>query len=303
MKIHGNGARETWSAERVKELTMNKIFQGVQPEYAYVSARRPRFAAIAVVAVLLLSSAVTLAATLPSVNRLLGFISPQIAMILQPIEKSCEKDGIKVEAVAAMNSERIAVFYFTVEDLESVRFDETLMLEDYTFSNAIMCGYEIIDFDPVGKMATIRMEAEALSDINNTRVKLIISSISGHTDTESMLEGPWEVEFYIQSAGRLKSAEQTVMLDGWKINEIVLSPIDLLLKSNDAITDHPEALQEQVVIRINMKDGSTRNFNAWPSMPTDVNKGMLEIYVSFSSEPLETEAIRSVTIDGIEIEI
>jgi hypothetical protein len=131
----------------------------------------------------------------------------------------------------------------------------------------------------------------------------MISSISGHTDTESTLAGPWEVEFYIQSAGRLKSVEQTVVLNGWKINEIVLSPIDLLLKSNDTITDHPEALKKQVVISINMKDGSTRDFYAWPSMPTDVNKGMLEIYAPFSSEPLETEDVRSVTIDGIEIEI
>jgi hypothetical protein len=77
----------------------------------------------------------------------------------------------------------------------------------------------------------------------------------------------------------------------------------LLLKSHAGIADHPEALQEQVSISINMKDGSSLRLNAWPSLPTDVNKGLLEIYAPFPSYPLETENVRSITINGIVTEI
>jgi hypothetical protein len=374
--------------------------------------------------------------------------------MLQPVEMSCEDEGIRIETVAAMNSDRSAVIYLTVRDLVSDRLDETFRFSpSYSFSNTIMSGYEVARYDAAERTVTLRMTAEGTENLNNKKVKLTVDSLVGKnarisvdagidfadiTETvrgpvvdpalggydgdevflrtvsergaleilkpneidrpipdlpslrisnlgiidgllhvqlrragdtipgtgqfrledsqgnisdgggylgafhfnldsdgnavpgeyvyseyiidpesidpedvrmvgdfefeQNVIEGNWEIAFILRSVGDLKTIQREIPLDGWTVTGVVLSPINIVLKSNDSIEDHKAAANTPVTIRIDMKDGGVEEYTGVPSLPTDMNGGMLEISAVFPL-PKDTENIRSVTVNGTVIEL
>ena len=72
------------------------------------------------------------AAYIPSINNLLSIVSPKTALKLEPIESSSEDDGIKMEVVAAMSDEEMAIIILRMQDLTGNRIDETLDLNTTT---------------------------------------------------------------------------------------------------------------------------------------------------------------------------
>lgn len=119
------------------------------------------------------------AATIPSVNRLLAVVSPEIASMLQPLEMSSEDNGIKMEVIAAMNDDETAVFYLTLQDLTGDRIDKTLYLLDYSFTDANSYGWEIINYDDTTKTATLRMLSSGLEGLNGKKVTFSLNSFIG----------------------------------------------------------------------------------------------------------------------------
>ncbi|MDR4887412.1 hypothetical protein RGU12_07545 [Fredinandcohnia sp. QZ13] len=123
------------------------------------------------------------AARIPSFNNLVATVSPQIAIMLQPIEISSESEGIKMEVVAAMNDHEMAVIYVTLQDFTSNRIDETLDLYDYSLTGAQMFNSRIVDYDEKTNTATLRIQANGGESLNERKVNFRITSFLSDKQT------------------------------------------------------------------------------------------------------------------------
>ncbi|MED4531425.1 DUF4179 domain-containing protein [Metabacillus fastidiosus] len=116
------------------------------------------------------------AASIPSFNHLLSIVSPQLALLLQPIEMSSEDKGIKMEVVAAMNDEEMAVIYVAMQDLKGNRIDETLDLYDYSLTGARAFNSQIVDYDEASNSAILRIQANGGEELSGKKVNFRIDS-------------------------------------------------------------------------------------------------------------------------------
>ena len=138
--------------------------------------RRPLGIAAAVCLCIALALPV-MAATIPSFNRLVSLVSPQIAQKLQPIELVSVSNGIKMEVVAAMNDDDTAVVYLTMQDLTGNRIDESMnLLDGFSISGANMLTSEIVDFDAKTKTATLRLMGSGGDKLEGQKVTVRINS-------------------------------------------------------------------------------------------------------------------------------
>lgn len=140
---------------------------------------RRRFQKIAIPliasAFLLLTTGVG-AANLTSINNLVAMLSPNIALLLKPIEMVNESDGIKMEVVAAMNDHDTAVIYVTLQDLTSNRIDETVDLYDYSFTGGHIFTSEIVDFEDQTNTATLRIQGNGAESLDKEKINFHITS-------------------------------------------------------------------------------------------------------------------------------
>lgn len=181
-----------WNKKRKQELK-NRILTDIdnleshQSDSKYIIAttnkRLKRLAIPLVASVLLVFSAGVGAARIPSFISLIANVSPEIALMLQPIEVISEYDGIKMEVVAAMNDREMAVIYVTLQDLTGNRIDETLDLYDYSISGAQMFNSQIVGYDETTDTATLRISGNGGENLNNRKVNFRISSFLSDKQT------------------------------------------------------------------------------------------------------------------------
>ena len=68
-----------------------------------------------------------LAASVPAWYNALYAISPATAQFFQPVQRSCEDNGIRMEVVAVHMEENRAELYISLQDLTGERLDEGLL--------------------------------------------------------------------------------------------------------------------------------------------------------------------------------
>lgn len=146
------------------------------------------------------------AAYIPSFNNLIATISPEIALMLQPIGISSESNGIKTEVVAAMNDNDMAVIYVTLKDLTDDRIDETLELYDYSLTDSHMFNSQIVDYDKKTNTVTLRIQGNGGKSLNDKKMNLNISSFLSKKQT---FEAPVDINLSEIAA----KSTQTVQLD------------------------------------------------------------------------------------------
>ncbi len=129
-----------------------------------------------VVCLCLMLSIGAMAATIPSFKNLLSIVSPDFALLLQPIEIACEDNGIKMEVVGAMNDDEMAVIYITMKDLVGDRIDETLDIYDYRLTGTHIFNCQMVHFDETTKTATLRMQANGGKKLNGKKVSFQVES-------------------------------------------------------------------------------------------------------------------------------
>lgn len=127
-------------------------------------------AAAALVSVML--SVTVMAATVPSFNKLLEIVSPQMALYLRPIQLTSIDDGIKMEVIAAMNDEDTAVVYLSMQDLTGERVDDSISLLDYEIEGMWSYQPEVISYDKATKTAIIRILASGASELKKLSVNV-----------------------------------------------------------------------------------------------------------------------------------
>lgn len=168
----------------------NRSIQGVKMAKAEV-VKRPfsRISIIPIVAsILLIFSVSVTAATSSGFNNLISIVSPKLADFLLPINTSVTDNDIKMEVIAAMSDDDMAVIYLTMEDLSNNRIDETIDLYDYSLSGGKMFTSELIDYDENLNKATIRLQANGVENTQQTKLNLTIHSFLSHKQTFEQVE-------------------------------------------------------------------------------------------------------------------
>ncbi|WP_084780398.1 hypothetical protein [Bacillus massilinigeriensis] len=159
-------------------------------------------------------SAGVAAASIPSFNNLVAIVSPEIALMLQPIETSTESDGIKMEVVAAMNDNEMAVIYVTMQDLTGNRIDETLDIYDYSLTEGHMFNSQIVNFDENTNTATLRIQANGGEYFEGKKLNFHIDSFLSNKQTFE------DVEVDINLLDKKYHTPQTVTLDSKNISGV-----------------------------------------------------------------------------------
>lgn len=126
--------------------------------------RKPRLA-IAIPLVCLMTSTV-IAINIPSFQKLLEKIDPDVAEYIEPIGETSINNGIKVELIAASRYDNMVKAYIAFEDLESNRVGKDIELLDYYSiegSNNFNFGsssWSIVDYDETNNRIIGLVETE-----------------------------------------------------------------------------------------------------------------------------------------------
>lgn len=123
------------------------------------------------------------AAHIPSLNSLVAAVSPEIALMLQPVDISSESNGIKMEVVAAIHDNEMAVIYVTLQDTTDNRIDETLDLYHYSLTGAHVFNSQIVDYDDQTNTATLRIQGNGGESLSGRKVNFHIKSFLSDKQT------------------------------------------------------------------------------------------------------------------------
>jgi len=118
--------------------------------------RRP-IIILAMFLVIVLTVSPVLAVNVPAVYKLMYLVSPKVARLFVPVQKSCEDNGVRMEVVSVKIGGNTAQIYITMQDLIGDRVDETTDLFDsYSinrpFDGSATC--ERVGYDKATKTAT-----------------------------------------------------------------------------------------------------------------------------------------------------
>lgn len=162
--------------EKKTGVRLNNEEPNLPKERSFAPLKRLSPAVIAAVLVVCLAVTTALAVAVSNFIKLSSIVSPQTAEHLQPIEISTEYNGIKIEVIAALNDDEMAIVYLAVQDLTDNRIDKYIHLYNYDISGASGFTHEVVDYDETTKTAIIRMTATGGQDLNGKNVSLSVSS-------------------------------------------------------------------------------------------------------------------------------
>lgn len=154
---------------------MMEVKKEIQKPKSSLSFKKGR-SILLVACLCLMFSCVVMARGIPSFSKLLTIISPNKAVLLQPVEISSEDKGIKMEVAGAMNDDEMAVIYLTMQDLTGNRIDKTLDIYDYSLTGLNTFNCQMVDYNETTKTATFRMEANGGKKLNGKKVSFRIDS-------------------------------------------------------------------------------------------------------------------------------
>ena len=112
-KIHDALFRITVDASGLAGQVRNRLNEEI-PRSAPRRVRRPWVAAAAIAAVLVVSAAAVAAG---SFDWLIAKINPPFGEIVEPVEVSCEDQGIRMEVIGAQKYDNRAIVYLSLQDI------------------------------------------------------------------------------------------------------------------------------------------------------------------------------------------
>ena len=170
---------------KISDALENKILNNSHKRRKIV--KRP-FAVVAAVLLCVMLIVPVMAATTPSMNKLLNLVSPQIGQLLQPIQLISEDNGVKMEVIAAMSDNDTTVVYISMQDLTAYRVDESIDLYNYSITGMGTFTSEVISYDNVSKTAIIRLLANGGRKINGKKVTVTVSSFLSDKQSYSLFD-------------------------------------------------------------------------------------------------------------------
>lgn len=117
-----------------------------------------RTTAVAAAFAVMVTAAAGAMAASPGLAERLDMLSRQALAFLYPVEKAAEADGIRMEVLAAMNDEDVAVVYMSLQDTAgSGRVSDSVTLYDVEISGASFTDSEVVQLDPAANTAILRL--------------------------------------------------------------------------------------------------------------------------------------------------
>ena len=191
--------------------------------------------ALAIVLCMFVSVGV-MGATIPSFNKLISKVSPEVADYLYPIQLVAKDNGIKTEIVAALNDDDMAIIYINIQDLEKDRVDDSVDFYNYSFNKGDTFGCQLVDYDESNKTATMRIMINGGKALSNKDIVFRLSSfLSGSTELNNIDTGINISDFYrgieSESVNLDKEATSGYSVpekdsDLWKDGKAKILPID-----------------------------------------------------------------------------
>lgn len=157
---------------------------------------RQTAAVAAAAAVIVLSGVVGVAAN-PPLRRSLDMLGDDLVSLLQPLNLADEDGGIRMEVLAAMNDEDVAVVYLTLQDTEKKnRLDETVELQDLCVKadGMVMDGDELFNqakvlwYDEDTQTATLQLTSQSASKIAGKKISLMLRSFLSGEKREDLVD-------------------------------------------------------------------------------------------------------------------
>lgn len=153
-----------------------------------------RVAAVAAAFAVMVAAAAGAMAASPGLAERLDMLSRQALAFLYPVEQAAEADGIRMEVLAAMNDEDVAVVYMSLQDTAgSGRVSDSVTLSDVEISGASFTSSEVVQLDPATDTAILRLTGSC-GELSAQRVSVTLRGfLSGETCTP--LAGPgWTLD-------------------------------------------------------------------------------------------------------------
>lgn len=154
-------------------------------------------AVAAACAVIFSTSLVCIAANRP-LRDSLSRLGDDVLLMLQPINTVSESSGIRMEVLAAMNDDDIAVIYLTLQDTEKLgRLDDSIELQSFTVQvqngageETLFSNTDVLWYDEETQTATLQLTSQAVEVIAGHKLSLNVRSLlSGRSDYTNVETG------------------------------------------------------------------------------------------------------------------
>ncbi len=156
-------------------------------------------AVAAACAVIFSTSLVCIAANRP-LRDSLSRLGDDVLLMLHPINMVSESDGIRMEVLAAMNDDDIAVIYLTLQDTEKLnRLDDSIELQSFavqvqngsgTEGETLFSNADVLWYDEETQTATLQLTSQAVDAIAGRKLSLDIKALlSGRSDYTNVETG------------------------------------------------------------------------------------------------------------------
>lgn len=162
----------------VSNKLSNEILNSTTYQKKHIKAFVFRRCAAIVLAVMIcfIGTATALAATVPTVNDWLYSINKDLAEWLYPVNQSVEDNGIKVDVLYAANDNHTAMVYFSIQDVNGDRVDETIDIYNYSLQGPLAFYCRMISYEEETNTAFFQMTAAGGSDMIGKMTMFCIDS-------------------------------------------------------------------------------------------------------------------------------
>lgn len=194
MKIYDDGIRSALDSE-LAHISMNEaqkqaILRQCEQVPRLQRLSRPVRGVLSIAATFVLSIALcggVLAAS-PELRDRLYMLSATTLQQLQPVNQISEKEGIRMEVLAAVNDGSAAVVFLSLQDTQNLgRIDETVTLHECEIAGLRFTNAEVVSFDDTTDTAILRMISESSDEIENKKITVSVNSIlSGEAQTDAI---------------------------------------------------------------------------------------------------------------------
>lgn len=199
----------------------HKVMEQAEPR---VHRRFRPVAVMAAVLALVLFATPVMAAYVPAINDLMYMVSPEMAARFSPVQKTCTRNGIKMEVVSASIHGAVTEVYISFEDLEGNRVNSQVRAEsdEYLLGRSLFLGsgnwgsgVSAAKYDPQTGKAFVMIEENysfyssllgrylTSDEIYGGRMTVFVEELECYDENgqKQIVNGPWRVTFEIDESG------------------------------------------------------------------------------------------------------
>lgn len=160
------------------DIQKSRMLNGILNPKRNTVRTKPKRMLVAVITIICLMTTTVIAANISSFLNLRDKIDPHTARFIEPVEKVCINQGIKMEVVAVARYDNMVKAYITFQDLEGDRIGEDLSFLDYFgMKGSRSFGWRLIDYDEENKIATLSVKAESSTKFEGENLTFKVENI------------------------------------------------------------------------------------------------------------------------------